>query len=206
MKKKGKIITTIASLCLAVALLAFGVYAAQTADFNITSSVTYTCNEVFVDVKVEYFLVAASDTALSSASSTFEGVTYTGTNPSMVALDDVMQKNDTTAAFAPTAHSAILTSTDKCAAIKITLTNKNPNTDAKVKISAIPGSVTNTEFTLTVGGDNYPTANTYKTIAKNNGTCVIEYRRWLLNTTADVSGASSWTPTVTIEKGTAPAS
>jgi hypothetical protein len=50
MKKRAKIITTIASLCLAVALMAFGVYAAQTASMGITSSVTFTA----VDVKVQW--------------------------------------------------------------------------------------------------------------------------------------------------------
>ena len=203
MKKKGKIITTIASLCLAVALLAFGVYAASSATFDITSSVTYTCTDVFIDVQVEYFLVADSETALSSASSTFNGKTYTGTGTSKVALDGVKTSADTTVAFAPTAQSAAFTSTLKCAAIKITLTNQNSNTDAKMKISALPTTVTNTSFTLKVGGDAYSTANTYITINKNGTPLVIEYRRNLTDTSASVSGANSWVATITLENGAA---
>lgn len=48
MKKRAKIITTIASLCLAVALMAFGVYAAQAATLNVTSSVSFVAKDVKV--------------------------------------------------------------------------------------------------------------------------------------------------------------
>ena len=41
MKKRVKLLTTIASLCLAVALMAFGVYAASQANFAVTSQVSY---------------------------------------------------------------------------------------------------------------------------------------------------------------------
>lgn len=56
MKKKVKLITTIASLCLAVALMAFGVYAATSATLGITSQVSFTASGVTVqfDVEVEY--------------------------------------------------------------------------------------------------------------------------------------------------------
>ena len=50
MKKKVKLITTIASLCLAVALMAFGVYAATSVTMRVTSTVKFTVNEVFVEV------------------------------------------------------------------------------------------------------------------------------------------------------------
>ena len=42
MKKRVKLLTTIASLCLAVALMAFGVYAAQTSTLTVSSSVSFT--------------------------------------------------------------------------------------------------------------------------------------------------------------------
>ena len=48
MKRKAKIITTIASLCLAVALLAFGVYAATTASLSVTSKVAFEAKDVNV--------------------------------------------------------------------------------------------------------------------------------------------------------------
>ena len=42
MKKKVKLFTTIASLCLAVALMAFGVYAATNVTFGVTNEVSFT--------------------------------------------------------------------------------------------------------------------------------------------------------------------
>ena len=56
MKKRVKLLTTIASLCLAVALMAFGVYAATTAGFNVTGTVSFTAaNDVYLEfVDVEY--------------------------------------------------------------------------------------------------------------------------------------------------------
>lgn len=50
MKKKVKLITTIASLCLAVALMAFGVYAATNATLNVTSTVAFQSSTVLIDV------------------------------------------------------------------------------------------------------------------------------------------------------------
>ena len=57
MKKKVKLFSTIASLCLAVALMAFGVWAATTASVGVTSSVTYTVSgqvNMKFSVKVEF--------------------------------------------------------------------------------------------------------------------------------------------------------
>ena len=51
MKKKVKLFSTIASLCLAVALMAFGVWAASSTNFGVSSKVIYT---VTGQVKMEY--------------------------------------------------------------------------------------------------------------------------------------------------------
>lgn len=54
MKKKVKLFSTIASLCLAVALMAFGVWAATTASIGMTSTVRYTVSgQVNMEFKVE---------------------------------------------------------------------------------------------------------------------------------------------------------
>lgn len=50
MKKRAKIITTVASLCLAVALMAFGVYAATQVTLGISSEVSFTVQDVFVTI------------------------------------------------------------------------------------------------------------------------------------------------------------
>mgnify|MGYP003457385742 CR=1 FL=1 len=46
MKKRVKLSTTIASLCLAVALMAFGVYAAVQTSFTINSTISFTSTDV----------------------------------------------------------------------------------------------------------------------------------------------------------------
>lgn len=50
MKKRVKLFTTIASLCLAVALMAFGVYAATQAKFSVSSTVAFESKTVFIDI------------------------------------------------------------------------------------------------------------------------------------------------------------
>jgi len=59
MKRKFKLLTSVASLCLAVALMAFGVYAAAKPTVLITGSVTFQAENVFADVEV-YKYVGAS--------------------------------------------------------------------------------------------------------------------------------------------------
>ena len=46
MKKRFKLITTIASLCLAVALMAFGVYAAAVTDLKVTGTISFVSTEL----------------------------------------------------------------------------------------------------------------------------------------------------------------
>lgn len=50
MKKRAKLITTIASLCLAVALMAFGVYAATSVTMSITSQIEFSVQDVYCTV------------------------------------------------------------------------------------------------------------------------------------------------------------
>lgn len=51
MKKKFKLWATIASLCLAVCIMAVGVYAASTVSLTVTSNVTFNAQSVFVGYK-----------------------------------------------------------------------------------------------------------------------------------------------------------
>ena len=50
MKRKFKLITSVASLCLAVALMAFGVYAAANPTVTVTGSVAFSANNVYATV------------------------------------------------------------------------------------------------------------------------------------------------------------
>ena len=53
MKKKVKLFSTIASLCLAVALMAFGVWAAKNVTYTITGNVTFTA-DAHVNAKISF--------------------------------------------------------------------------------------------------------------------------------------------------------
>ena len=55
MKKKIKLFATIASFCLAVSMLAFGVYAATNVTYTISGSVSYTVNDVLVSVSTQLY-------------------------------------------------------------------------------------------------------------------------------------------------------
>ena len=96
MKKKIKLLATIASLCLAIGLMTFGVYAAASVTVSITSSVTYS---VGANVAFEVYGAGAAQssattsattetltTLLATVSVTSSG-TESGTAISAVALD-----------------------------------------------------------------------------------------------------------------------
>lgn len=51
MRRRFKLFATIASLCLAIGLMAFGVYAATTVTYTVNGSVTYTMTDVLVDIQ-----------------------------------------------------------------------------------------------------------------------------------------------------------
>jgi len=77
MKKRVKLFTTIASLCLAVALMAFGVYAATQASFKITGSVTFTASkDVYVALAEENAVTYAQGSTLNeTAAANITGAT-----------------------------------------------------------------------------------------------------------------------------------
>ena len=55
MKKKLKLFLSISSLCLALALLCFGVYAVQTVNYSLGGNVTYTVEDAFVEVQTKLY-------------------------------------------------------------------------------------------------------------------------------------------------------
>ncbi len=74
MKKNFKLFSTIASLCLAVALMAFGVWAATSVSLGVTSKVSFTVSDVFVNITGKATL-GGEDVA----SAAFTATSYTGT-------------------------------------------------------------------------------------------------------------------------------
>lgn len=86
MKKKVKLITTIASLGLALALMAFGVYAALTVSFNVTSQVSFTAA---ANVNVQFTAAVAKTGSATLGETGVETKTYdTYTDPSFNVTDE----------------------------------------------------------------------------------------------------------------------
>ena len=73
MKKKVKLITTIASLGLALALMAFGVYAALTVNFRVTSQVSFTAAP---NVNVQFTAAVAKTGSATLGTEGVESKTY----------------------------------------------------------------------------------------------------------------------------------
>ena len=80
MKKKFKLIASLASLCVAVALLVFGVYAAATVTYSSTISVSYTFSDALVKVERRVDkLTTNPSSAVAAASAATQ--TYTNGTP-----------------------------------------------------------------------------------------------------------------------------
>lgn len=67
--KKKKIFGTIASLALAISLLAFGVYATGAVTFNVTNTVTYTFSDVLVDINAKLYKINSGTSKIIGADS-----------------------------------------------------------------------------------------------------------------------------------------
>ncbi|MBR5145328.1 MAG: hypothetical protein IKV34_01525 [Clostridia bacterium] len=98
MKKKVKLITTIASLCLAVALMAFGVYAALNVSYTIKNTVSYSA-AANVKATITY------TTELGNATATVPGegegapaVAYTPVTDKVIFADTIGDNSGTNAA------------------------------------------------------------------------------------------------------------
>ena len=86
MKKRVKLLTTIASLCLAVALMAFGVYAANSVNLTASGKVTFTST----DISGAWSLAVAVENGTPNApTATITGETATIPN---VLITDISQE------------------------------------------------------------------------------------------------------------------
>ena len=222
MRKKIKLVMTIASLCLAFAIMAFGVYAATSATFTITSKVTYVCNDVFVNVTVKTLRDNNNDGDIADSGdivATTYGVSYTGSGDARVPAATLKNANSSfvadnpEAAFAQVDQTETYSATMRVIGMEITIANVNANKACKFKVSALPTSITNTTVTLTQSVNSAAasavTADTFVTIPANQSV-VILYTRSLDDTsktigttgTNEISWGSAETPiTITIEDG-----
>ncbi|MBO7527114.1 MAG: hypothetical protein J6T74_04355 [Clostridia bacterium] len=181
MKKRFKLLSTIASLCLALAMVVFGVYAATSVQIRTEGTyINIVCDHVLVDITIEYYQGPAGSLFSSgNRTHTFTGHTYVGS----VDIDGENLDQDITAftdaTFSPTlaAQAVTYTSSAPSAGVLIKLTNvseEDQDIPAYVSIKTLPpttggsdklvdSSNSTVTFQLDDGDghyENYTTANT----------------------------------------------
>ena len=158
MKKKVKLFTTIASLCLAVALMAFGVYAATTVTATVSGKITFVATDVDVSlVSVKWYAenvknisnTTKATAAVLSATSEDSGVYTLGDDLFVDSLDteakiyiictvaNASNQNDAELTAAITAaDSQFVTKTNPTA---VTVGKKAAGTATEAEITAVIG-------------------------------------------------------------------
>ena len=143
MKRKFKLITSIASLGLSLALMVIGVYAAATPQISVEGTVSFAAENVFA---------------------TISGVKGTGASTTWAtALEDVVYEVGTEDAQAMAVGEIVLSDAITTGGYQITITsNFDPTSNALVKItSTLPQTITAQGYTVTFAGDaNWTTATT----------------------------------------------
>lgn len=199
MKKKVKLITTIASLGLALALMAFGVYAALTVSFNVTSQVSFTA-AANVNVKFTAAVTTTGSATLSGEEGTVETKTYdTYNDPSfnetdekefetialknvtLVAAGDTCTYTFTVANYSEFAVTVTVTKTSVPAALTLG-TGETANTYVSVadtvaesfNVPAFDGTIANSTVSQTIVVTLNRTDKTYDQGALNLGFSVTE--------------------------------
>ena len=173
MKKKFKLFATVASLCLAIALMGFGVYAASTVTVTVTSNVSFTAS--------------AHVRATIEGTETAQNTSFTADNPDNVVLtaasgDKGSMTFGDNALGAPTngAQNIIYSYT-------ITITN---NAAADDTYDELQVTVTKPTMTATLATDGYVVTFTSTQFTGSGATATA---------TIAAEGQASYTVTITID-------
>ena len=182
MNKRKRLIFTIVSLCFALTLMVFGVYAASSATFTINSTIQFVVSDVYVTV-------SGSVTGSSNAATSYSGKSYTGivgTNARpLSALSPATP-------WAP--GDLVFSSSSPTITYQITITNDG-TTPASVAIANLPAQPTGTTrtatYTTNMDGDSSGTvtASFSKTIASTKQ-IVISYAYTLSDTSSQLTKTS----------------
>ena len=143
MKKKFKLITSVASLCLALTLMVFGVHAATAPQITVSGSVSFTATNVLATI--------------TGVKGTGESSTWATT------LTEIEYGLNTEDAQTMAVGEIALTDLIATGGYKITITSDfDPSSATKVLItSTLPATITGTGYTITFEGDsNWTTATT----------------------------------------------
>ncbi len=183
MKRKFKLFATVASLCLSVALMAFGVYAATSVSYSVSGTVTYQMQDVLVTVTTQTENVTDSHqgyedgnvTELSYANAQ-QIDTYTSYNTGT----NLPEGNGT-----HEANASIDLNTSSAWKITITVSTINPN-GVEVALSDNDFTLTGTENFAVVGDD----ANSYDTQIQDDGSAQFVFYVYLKDATVAISNAT----------------
>lgn len=184
MKKNFKLFSTIASLCLAVALMAFGVWAATSVSLGVTSKVSFTVSDVFVNITGKATLGGVQE------GETFTATSYTGT----VANTELDNKTWEIGTIAFTSEKDVIVYTleisnaAKSGQVQVTVTDFEPKeiagTDATAKVvvaEAPEADLAGAAMTLAAGKK-----------------LTITVTRTLTDKTNTFAATDSWLPTIAI--------
>lgn len=160
--KKQRLFGTIASLTLAIALLAFGVYAAGAVTFNVTNTVTYTFSDVLVDINATLYRVATGTSTIVGSDDVaglgdddwtlVEGGVTNGTLKSYTGTDGVYTQDSA----ASTVNSSIAFNMNNAFAYKVEIDFSTVSTSGVTVTyndTAFVDSVDNDNITLIVNAD-----------------------------------------------------
>lgn len=147
MKRKFKLITSVASLCIAIALMAFGVYAASTPTVTVNGTVSFNAEKVLAEVTVTKgaaategdITYAATDIKLGSEAGNVATLTATDNadkvfNDVNVSLDDA----NVVAGIKVVIKNTFATGSNST--VKITATNLPATTEAGVVVATKNGA------------------------------------------------------------------
>ena len=161
MKKKIKIFSTIASLCLAVALMAFGVYAATSISFTTTSKVSFKATDIAGYWSLE----------ISGGDYNQESGKYKTGNDVRIAETAADAKGDQPLVEVKDIEDIELSAAANEVTYTITFTNTSTQVGAKVKLEHEFTTKPGYTYTVTNAGTAY-TSGTVVDAAANNGTAV----------------------------------
>ncbi|MBO5021883.1 MAG: hypothetical protein J6C53_00170 [Clostridia bacterium] len=147
MSLKAKLISTISAMCLVIALVSVGVWAASTATVNLSGTLTFSATDVYCDVSGTF--AGMKDTAPSLATLKWDSKSTAANTP-------------TTGDVSTWAGNA-LNFKDDGTAITLTITIKNNSTERGIKVKLDDTAATTTGLSRTVkyGATVATATNTY---------------------------------------------
>ena len=189
MKRRIKVFSAIASLCLAVALMAFGVYAAAQVTYTINGTVNYTATDVLAKVETTVEYVADSKKGYDAEPETglteVKGLSYTASGVTVDAWQNYDSNNVATGE--DTKSNSVAVNFNNSSVWKITIKVSTPQTQQGLKIAPVlTGGEDDTNNYILVARED----NTAATTVAANSSSTLVYYVYLVDPTIAISSQS----------------